>query len=104
MKRRIEKLWVLPEPITEAANQSLTSYAPVERQLLFNRGIVDAESAENFLNAQDEIHDPYLLKDMSKAVERVYQAIINNQQIVVFGDYDVDGVTATALLVDVITN
>lgn len=103
MKRRVEKLWVLPEPITEAANQNLAAYAPVERQLLFNRGITDPESAEHFLNAQDEVHDPYLLKDMDKAVERVHKAIVDSQQIVVFGDYDVDGVTATALLVEVFT-
>jgi single-stranded-DNA-specific exonuclease len=103
LKRRVEKLWVLPEPITEAANQNLAAYAPVERQLLFNRGITDPESAEHFLNAQDEVHDPYLLKDMDKAVERVHKAIVDSQQIVVFGDYDVDGVTATALLVEVFT-
>ena len=76
-------------------------FAPVERQLLFNRGITDPESAEKFLNAQNEVHDPYLLKDMDKAVERICQAIAENHQIVIFGDYDVDGVTATALLVEV---
>ena len=103
MKRRVEKLWVLPEPITEAANQNLADFAPVERQLLFNRGITDPERAEHFLNAQDIVHDPYLLKDMDKAVERICQAIAENQQIVIFGDYDVDGVTATALLVEVLT-
>lgn len=92
----------MPEPITETANQNLAAYAPVERQLLFNRGITDPETAEHFLNAQDEIHDPYLLKDMERAVERVCQAIIESQRVVVFGDYDVDGVTATALIVEVI--
>jgi len=102
MKRRIDKLWVLPEPITLAANQNLAAYSPVERQLLFNRGIFDLETAEHFLNAQDKVHDPYLLKDMEKAVERVCHAIIESQRVVVFGDYDVDGVTATALLVEVI--
>jgi len=102
LKRRIDKLWVLPEPITEAANQNLAAYSPVERQLLFNRGIFDLETAEHFLNAKGEVHDPYLLKDMDKGVERVCHAIIESQKVVVFGDYDVDGVTATALLVEVI--
>ena len=101
MRRRADKLWILPEPLTEAANQKLSAYEPVERQLLFNRGIIDPETAENFLNAQNEVYDPYLLKDMEKAVGRICKAIAENQQIVIFGDYDVDGVTATALLVEV---
>ncbi len=103
MKRRIERQWVLPEPPSKDADKNLAGFAPVERQLLFNRGITDPESAEKFLNAQNEVHDPYLLKDMEKAVERIQQAIAKNQQIVIFGDYDVDGVTATALLVQVFT-
>jgi len=93
----------LPEPLSEIADQNLAAYSPVERQLLFNRGIIDPESAEKFLSAMNEVHDPYLLKDMDKAVERILKAIAENQQIVIFGDYDVDGVTATALLVEVIT-
>ena len=101
MNRRVDKLWVLPPLLTEAADKNLSVFAPVERQLLFNRGITDAESAENFLNARNNVHDPYLLKDMDKAVERILQATAENQQIVIFGDYDVDGVTATALLVEV---
>jgi single-stranded-DNA-specific exonuclease len=102
MKRRVNRLWVLPEPITETVSLSLVEYTPVERQFLFNRGIVDPESAEHFLNAQGEVHAPIMLKDMEKAVKRIWQAIINCQKIVIFGDYDVDGVTATALMVSVI--
>lgn len=103
LKNRIERLWVKPEPLTETADNNLAKFAPVERQLLFNRGITDQESAEKFLGAQNEVHDPYLLKDMHKAVERICLAITENQQIVIFGDYDVDGVTATALLVEVLS-
>ncbi|MDP2966131.1 MAG: single-stranded-DNA-specific exonuclease RecJ [Pelolinea sp.] len=102
MKRRVEKVWIPPEPVTDAVNQNLAAYSSVERQLLFNRGITDPESAEKFLNAQEEVHDPFLLKDMETAVERVCQAISERQKVVVFGDYDVDGVTATVLLVQVI--
>jgi single-stranded-DNA-specific exonuclease len=102
MKRRVEKLWVSPKPVPDCVNQNLVAYTPVERQLLFNRGLIDRESAEKFLNAQEEIHDPFLLKDMKTAVERVCQAISNRQKVVIFGDYDVDGVTATVLLVQVI--
>ncbi len=102
MKRHIDRLWVKPEPISEIADQNLADFAPVERQLLFNRGVTDLEGARKFLNAENKIHDPLLLKDMDKAVERTCMAIAKNQQIVIFGDYDVDGVTATALLVEVI--
>jgi single-stranded-DNA-specific exonuclease len=102
MKRRAEKLWVPPEPVPDFVNQSLAAYSLIERQLLFNRSITDPETAEKFLNAQGDIHDPYLLKDMEAAVERLKQAIIEKQNIIIFGDYDVDGVTATALLVQVI--
>lgn len=101
MKRRVDKRWVLPEPLSDDANHNLAVYEPVERQLLFNRGITDAESAEHFLNADNPVYDPFLLKDMDKAVERIYQAITEKQKIVIFGDYDVDGVTATALLYEV---
>ena len=102
MKRRVEKLWVPPEPVPDSVSQNLAAYNPIERQLLFNRGILDALEAEKFLNAQGEVHDPFLLKDMEAAVERLAQAINNQQKIIIFGDYDVDGVTATALLVQVI--
>ena len=103
LKNRIQRIWVNPEPITENAIKNLAKFAPVERQLLFNRGITDQENAEKFLSAQNEVHDPYLLKDMDKAVEQICVAISESQLIVIFGDYDVDGVTATALLVEVLS-
>ena len=102
MKRRVEKVWVSPKPVTETINQSLAAYSQVERQLLFNCGITDPESAEKFLNGQGEVYDPFLFKDMEAAVARIVLAIHNHQKIIVFGDYDVDGVTATVLLVQVI--
>jgi len=46
----------------------------------------------------DDLHDPYLLKDMEKAVKRIKQAKKNDEKVMIFGDYDVDGVTSTALL------
>lgn len=68
--------------------------------LLQTRGIKTEDDVRNFISAADnEISSPYLLKDMEKAVERIRDAIEGSEKIHVFGDYDADGVTATALLV-----
>lgn len=76
---------------------------PLFAQLLANRGIIDAEDARYFLFGDlGSCHDPFLMKDMDKAAVRVHAAINNGEKILVYGDYDVDGVTSTALLADVI--
>lgn len=71
--------------------------------LLSARGITDEIEAEEFLSADLEFSDPFLLADMEKAVERISTAIENFERIAVFGDYDADGVTATALLYSYLT-
>lgn len=72
---------------------------PLTARLLANRGLVEKTDIDNFL-ARDtmELHDPFLLKDMDKAVERIERAIAEKQHICIYGDYDVDGVTSTVLL------
>jgi single-stranded-DNA-specific exonuclease len=71
--------------------------------LLVNRGMDDPEKARNFLHMKDDhFHDPFLMPDMDKAVGRIRQAIRNGEPILVFGDYDVDGVTSTALMTSVL--
>jgi single-stranded-DNA-specific exonuclease len=73
---------------------------PLLCTLLLARGIATAEAASRFLSASlAEIHDPFLLKDMDAAVERVRNALLNHERICVYGDYDVDGVTSVASLV-----
>ncbi len=68
-------------------------------QLLLQRGISTYEEAKNFFRPQlSDLHDPFLMKDMDVAVERIEKAIANNENILVFGDYDVDGTTAVALV------
>ena len=67
--------------------------------LLYNRGYRSAEAAQHFLRFEEaDFHDPYLLKDMDRAVERVFKAIENDEKICIYGDYDVDGVTSVSML------
>ncbi len=68
-------------------------------QLLLQRGISTYEEAKKFFRPQfSDLHDPFLMKDMNIAVERIEKAIANNENILVFGDYDVDGTTSVALV------
>jgi len=74
---------------------------PLLAKLLSARKILTVREAESFLNPSFEnLPDPFLLKDMDIAVKRIYTALENKEKILVFGDFDADGVTATALLVD----
>ena len=67
--------------------------------MIVQRGVSDAEDVERFLNpALDQMHDPFLMKGMRDAVERIRRAIANNEKILIYGDYDVDGTTAVVLL------
>ena len=68
-------------------------------KLLANRGIEDAATAREFLYGEEQpFHDPYLLLDMDKAVERVKRAINESEAILIFGDYDADGVSSTSTM------
>jgi single-stranded-DNA-specific exonuclease len=76
------------------------SISPVLAQVLVNRGMRDIASIKNFLSPSlESLHDPFLLPDMDKAVDRVKTAIRNNETVFIHGDYDADGITSTALLV-----
>lgn len=77
-----------------------TGVSPVLAQLLLNRGVRTPEQAQDFLFGKlSSCHDPFLLKDMQKAVDRIRKAAEKKEKILIYGDYDVDGVTSTALLV-----
>ncbi len=72
---------------------------PIIATLLVQRGIETFEAAKSFFRPTlADLHDPFLMKDMEKAVTRIEKAILNNENILVFGDYDVDGTTAVALV------
>jgi len=93
------KHWeILPQAPKEYLKK-FKDYHPIIAQMFFNRGIKGIEEAESFLRPDYySLHDPFLLKDMGKAVTRIVKALDREERIVIFGDYDVDGLTATALL------
>ncbi|OAA20360.1 single-stranded-DNA-specific exonuclease RecJ [Kosmotoga sp. DU53] len=97
----MRKEWVLLNADGTQVNH-LVEYLGIEAflaKLLVNRGITDVTEALKYLNPDRTLlHDPFLMKDMKKAVKTIIEAGERGDSIVVFGDYDVDGVTSTALL------
>jgi len=94
------KRWNILPRIDEKTDRILESYPSFMRQILYNRGVRTLEEAEAFLYAREEPADPFVLIGMEKAVNRLLTAIANGEKIVVYGDYDVDGVTATVMMVE----
>lgn len=81
--------------------QEALSINPIFCELLVQRGVKTYEAAERFFRPKlDHLHDPFLMKDMQKAVDRIRQAIDKGEKIMVYGDYDVDGTSAATLLMD----
>lgn len=94
------KRWLIHERIPVAIEMALSDYPPVLRQILYNRGYTTSDAARQFLMAEaPENTDPFKISGVSEAVKRIEAAIQNQEQIAIYGDYDADGVTATALLV-----
>ncbi len=95
------KRWVIanPEPaLAEKLSSELHLAVPIAR-VLVNRGYRDTMAASSFLNPQlRQLGDPFDLPDMAAAVDRILMAIASKERIVIYGDYDVDGVTSSALL------
>ena len=80
-------------------------YPRSQAQLLFNRGMASREEAQSFLNADEsQVCDPFVLIDMDKAVHRIRRAIRGQERIGVFGDFDIDGVSGTAVIVNGLRN
>ncbi len=93
----------LYEPPTEYINETLIKkyqLTPIIKKLLESKSITDDESIKALLDETIINHNPWLLSDMEKAVTRINEAIDNNERILVYGDYDADGVTSTTILVN----
>jgi single-stranded-DNA-specific exonuclease len=95
------KRWVINSPLTPQAKEGLVRFPPILKQILFNRGLATYEDARAFMRAMPNFDtNPFQLIGMEATVDRIRYAIKHMEPIAVYGDYDVDGVTATALLVD----
>jgi len=94
--------WTLkpkPESSKIEALQKALQVDPIVAILLLERGIETFEEAKKFFRPSlTDLHDPFLMKDMDKAVARIEKAIANKENILVYGDYDVDGTTSVALM------
>lgn len=97
-----ERKWILQTPADPEIAGRLAAELGVDKvlaQLLVKRGVTTFEQARSFFRPSlDDLHDPFLMKDMDSAVERLRKAITAEEKILVYGDYDVDGTTAVALV------
>ena len=94
----IRRLTAQEEALQQQLQRELSISSAAARMLVV-RDIQSAEEARQFIRPSlDKLHDPFLMKDMDKAVERLHQAITQGEKILIYGDYDVDGTTAVALM------
>src|ERR1700741_4200447 len=95
------KRWIIAPP-SEAAATALADRlktSPVIAQVLLNRGITQPEECFAFLSPSLKcLHDPSLIPNLHKAANRIWRAIQSREKIIIYGDYDVDGITATTIL------
>lgn len=103
-----EKKWIVKEQGNPAQVRALSAELdidPVLANLLVQRGLTTVEKAKDFFRPDlSKLHDPFLMKDMDKAVERLERAIRNEEKVLIYGDYDVDGTTAVALMYTFVRN
>ncbi|MFH1187396.1 MAG: single-stranded-DNA-specific exonuclease RecJ [bacterium] len=97
----MNKKWKVANLITEDFKNCFPQLNALVLQLLFNRGLKTQKEIDEFLNPDysSDLYDPFLFEDMEKAVAQIFKAIKNNENIVVFGDYDADGVTGSVVLI-----
>lgn len=96
------KKYVVREQPADTVRESLKTYHPILQELLNARGIREQAEAEFFISPDfsRDIHDPYLLKDMTKAVERILRALEAGERIGIFSDYDADGIPGAVVISD----
>ncbi len=97
----MNKRWILraPDDSRAASLARVLNVSPIVAALLLARGCDDEFSARNFLKpSYEQLHDPYLMLGMKEAVARLQRAIDQHEKILIYGDYDVDGTTGTAVL------
>ena len=104
----METRWIIAESVDKQLVKSLSESLGIDEILailLVQRGITNFEEAKNFFRPSlSQLHDPFLMKDMDKAVDRLQKAMNNGEKILIYGDYDVDGTTAVALIYTYLKN
>lgn len=95
-----EKSWLVAEKVPNDFRKKFAEVPEIAAQLFWNRGLRTQKEIDEFLNPdyETDIHDPFLFRDMEKAVGRLYKAIANGEQITIHGDYDSDGVCGSVIL------
>ena len=100
--------WIINKNIDKQIVSDLANALGIDENLatlLVQRGITNYDDAKDFFRPSlDHLHDPFLMKDMDKAVDRIEKAVKNNEKILIYGDYDVDGTTAVALIYTYLKN
>lgn len=103
-RRNRKKRWSIAAGIPSSVKEPLSAFHPVLQQILYNRGYQTYEEARDYLEARNpDKADPFSILGMAEAVERIESALLHDEPIAVYGDYDVDGVSATALLLQYLT-
>jgi len=94
------KHYAVHEPVPPHVDAELGAYPELLRRLLFRRGLVTASAAETFLNPNydEHLNDPFLMKDMDRATERILEGMRRGEKIVIYSDYDCDGIPGGVLL------
>jgi len=92
--------WQIKTKAPSAFFKQFPDLSPLIAQLIYNRGLKTQKQVDEFFNPdyQEDIHDPFLLKDMDKAVERIKKAIKKKEKITIYGDFDADGVCSSAII------
>lgn len=96
----MNKKWKIKEPVSQKLTEQFPEINSVALQLLVNRELSTQQDIDDFLNPNfdDHILDPFLFNNMTKAVERIFQAVNKHEKVMIYGDYDADGVCSTAIL------
>lgn len=96
----MQKRWLINKKYPKSFEKDFPEFSPIILQLLWDRGLRKQNQIDEFFNPdyESDLHDPFLMKDMQKAVERVVAALEGEDKILVYGDYDADGVTSSAVL------
>ena len=92
----------LQRPLSNVEKNQYPGMSDIVAQLLFHRGITDTASAQKFIKPDYEAgsHDPFLLKDAERSATRITQAILNDERITIYSDYDADGIPGAAIFND----